>query len=189
MCCSNGRRFNGLAILLAAVLTSFTAMAMVKAEKQSAPPTIAGHGKVTPMPDAVAQPRDGAKILVDVTVGGPREEINPGLEKLARFVNIYASAGKSPAHANIVAVLHGDATQLALDDAAYGEAFSTKTNPNVELMRDLQAAGVEFLVCGQALTLKGFQPEQTHDQVTVAVSGLTALVNYQQDGYSYVPLK
>jgi hypothetical protein len=47
---------------------------------------------------------------------------------------------------------------------------------------------VEILVCGQALTSKGGKPEDVVELADVAVSGLTALVNLQQDGYSYVPL-
>ncbi len=169
-----------------AVVTAW--LVVVRAEEGSKLRQIQGHGAVMSFPNAPAQPRDDAKILVDLTVGGLRDQINPGMEKLARYVNIYAAAGKQPAHANLVVVLHGDATQLALDRKAYATAFETDKNPNLPLMRQLSEAGVTFLVCGQSLNSKGFKPGQAMDGVVVVVSALTALVNYQQDGYAYVPL-
>ena len=165
----------------------FAAAAMPRG-KNPDPPRIEGHGRVQRFPDAPEQPRDGSKFVVDMTAGGPPDQLSKGLDKVARFVNIYSQAGKKPARARICVVLHDDATTLALNDASYAAAFDTRTNPNLPLMRDLRKAGVEFLVCGQALTHKGYQPKQTVAEVQVAVSGLTALVNRQQDGYAYVPL-
>jgi len=151
-------------------------------------PAIDGYGAVTRYPEAADQPRDGAKIVVDITVGGARDAINPAIEKLARFVNIYAAAGKKPARAQITAVLHGDATQVALNHDAYATACGSPANPNLALIRKLRAADVEFVVCGQALTNKGYEKRQVAGDVTLAVSGLTALVNRQRAGYAYVPL-
>lgn len=180
-------RMKLLAFPVAAVLCGvFVASAASKNEK-TAPPRIEGHGEVTQFPEAAHQPRDGSKIVVDLTAGGPIDKINPGLDKVARFVNIYSQAGKDPAQAHIAVVLHGDATVLALDDATYGKAMNEK-NPNRPLLQKLRQAGVQVYVCGQALTRKGYHPDQTNDEVTVAVSGLTALVNLQHDGYAYMPL-
>lgn len=157
-------------------------------ERASGVPTIEGHGSVKAFPDAKAQPRDGSKIVVDLTAGAPQDKLAPGVEKLARYVNIYASAGKTPARARIVVILHGDATVFALSDKDYAAAFKTADNPNLPLIRQLRHAGVEFLVCGQSLTKKGYTPEQTAPEVDLAVSGLTALVNHQHDGFAYMPL-
>ena len=164
------------------------AMMGTSAEKTKTPHQIDGYGKVTRFPEAPEQPRDGSKIVVDLTAGGPPDQLNKGLEKVARFVNIYSQAGKLPAHAKICVVLHDEATGLSLNDSAYAAAFRTPTNPNRPLLKQLHHAGVEFLVCGQALTSKGYPTDQAMDEVPVAVSGLTALVNRQQQGYAYVPL-
>ena len=175
-------------IVCLAVIGGMIAAKGMSANDAETPPRIAEYGKVTPFPEASEQPRNGSKIVVDLTAGGPPDQLNKGLEKVARYVNIYSQAGKRPAHAKICVVLHGDATGLTLNDTAYAAAFETKTNPNLPLLRTLHQAGVEFLVCGQALTHKGHPPEQTADEVQVAVSALTALVNRQQDGYAYIPL-
>ncbi|MCA9087107.1 MAG: DsrE family protein [Planctomycetaceae bacterium] len=160
-----------------------------RGERSARYPVIEKHGAVVKFPDALEQPRNGSKILVDVTGGGAGDQLSPAIEKLARFVNIYSSAGREPASVEIVAVLHGDATVAALNDAAYGAAMQTDVNPNRALIEELHAAGVRFLVCGQALSHKGFDPQQTLPEVPVAVSGLTAMVNLQSRGFAYIPLK
>jgi len=151
-------------------------------------PAIADYGKVVRFPNAPQQPRDGSKFVVDVTKGGEPDKLNEAYERVARFVNIYAGAGKQPASARIAVVLHGDATLTILKPEIYADRFGTKGNPNLDCLSKLREAGVEILVCGQALTSKGGKPEEVLEFADVAVSGLTALVNLQQDGYSYVPL-
>ena len=151
-------------------------------------PRITDHGRVVQLPAAADQPREGAKICVDLTRGGAPQSINAAIEKLARYINIYAGAGREPAEVEITVVLHGDATLCALSADDYSRHFGTQGNPNLGLMRDLREAGVEFRVCGQSLAGKGFTPEHLCDDVDVSVSALTALVNRQADGYSYVPL-
>ena len=151
-------------------------------------PRIKDHGKVVRLPNAVEQPREGSKICVDVTAGGPAESVNPTIEKVARFVNIYAGAGDKPANVSITVILHGDATLTALSTKTYATKFGLDGNPNLPLFRKLKEAGVEILVCGQAISHKGMSPDDIADEVGVAVSALTANVNRQMDGYAFVPL-
>jgi intracellular sulfur oxidation DsrE/DsrF family protein len=56
----------------------------------------------------------------------------------------------------IAIVLHGEATKSVLNNAAYKARFQIEQNPNLPLIRELQKAGVEVLVCGQALNYNGF---------------------------------
>jgi intracellular sulfur oxidation DsrE/DsrF family protein len=177
-------------VLLGASLAAGTVLAQQSATSKRQPtyPAIAKYGKVVKFPRAPQQPRDGSKLVVDVTKGGEPGELNGAIEKVARFVNIYAGAGKEPASARIAVVLHGDATLSILKPEVYADRFETDGNPNLDCLNKLHQAGVEILVCGQALTSKGGKPEDVVELADVAVSGLTALVNLQQDGYSYVPL-
>ena len=55
-------------------------------------PQIQQYGKVVQFPTAAQQPRDGSKIVVDITKGSDPEKLNGAIEKVARFVNIYAGA-------------------------------------------------------------------------------------------------
>lgn len=151
-------------------------------------PVIKTHGKVVSMPDAAHQPQAGAKICVDITAGGKPDELYDSISKLARFINIYGGAGRESHAPQISVVLHGDATLAALKDEVFAQTQQADRNPNLELMRELRKHQVEFLVCGQAMATKGFRPEDADSEVTVAVSGLTALVNLQSSGYAYIPL-
>ncbi|MCA9175227.1 MAG: DsrE family protein [Planctomycetales bacterium] len=151
-------------------------------------PVIAKYGKVAQLPAAAQQPRDGAKIVVDLTKGNDPHELNPAIEKLARFVNIYAGAGKTPAKLHLAVVLHGDATLAVLNTDAYSARFQTEGNPNLDCLHQLHEAGVEIYVCGQSLIGKHAKPEQVVVFADVAVSALTSLANLQTDGYTYLPL-
>ena len=151
-------------------------------------PRINDHGKIVRLPNAVDQPRDGAKICVDITASGPAEKVNPAIEKVARFVNIYAGAGSKPAEVRITVILHGDATLTALSTGAYAKKFQLDGNPNLLLFRKLKEAGVEILVCGQAISHKSVSPSEIAKEVDIAVSALTVNANRQMDGYAYVPL-
>ncbi|MBN9519744.1 DsrE family protein [bacterium] len=83
-------------------------------------------------------------------------------------------------------VLHGDATIAALDDAAYKEATG-RDHPHADVMRKLKAAGVRFLVCGQAFTRRGYDLRRVRGEATVAASAVTAVINLQARGFAYVP--
>ncbi|NQV27826.1 MAG: DsrE family protein [Rhodopirellula sp.] len=173
---------------MATVLLFAIGFGLHASEQLASYPSIAGHGEVFHLPEAQDQPRDNSKICVDVTKGGPADKLNPAIEKVARFVNIYSQAGKVPASVRISVILHGDATLVALNDAAYAKRFDTKANPNMALLRELRKAGVELLVCGQAIAHKKASHDEIADSVKVAVSGLTVNVNRQQDGYAFIPL-
>ncbi|OYP36595.1 DsrE family protein [Rhodopirellula sp. MGV] len=151
-------------------------------------PTIAGYGKVVQLADAVQQPRDGTKIVVDLTRGGDAKEINPGLEKIAKYLNIYAGGGAEPASVHIAVVLHGDATFTVLNSDAYARHFNTQSNPNLTLLHELHEAEVEIYVCGQTLISKGSRPDEVAVFVDTAVSAVTSIANLQADGYAYLPL-
>lgn len=151
-------------------------------------PKIQKYGKVVALPAASQQPRAESKICVDLTKGGAADQLNPAIEKLARYINIYEGAGKTPAAVKIAVVLHGDATLCVLNDDAYAQHFKTERNPNLDCLHELHQSGVAIYVCGQSLTGKGKQPEEVVVFSDVAVSALTSLVNLQADGYAYVPL-
>lgn len=151
-------------------------------------PAIAAYGKVVRLPDAAQQPRGGSKIVVDITQGGDPDRLNSALEKVCRFVNIYAGAGENPTKVNLAIVLHGDATLAVLKAGAYSARFQTRANPNLDCLSVLKKAGVKVYVCGQSLIGKGEEPSEVSEYADVAVSALTALVNLQADGYAYLPL-
>ena len=73
-------------------------------------PRIAHYGGIVALPEAAEQPRAGAKAVFDITVASEPEEVSKGLESVARYLNLHAQAGHSPAEVKLALVLHGQAS-------------------------------------------------------------------------------
>ena len=152
-------------------------------------PIIEGYGGVVAVPDAVEPPRAGMKLVLDVTSEARKpEEINKGLDRAARLLNLYGAAGLKASDVRMTVVLHGEATKSVLSDEAWESRFQEKHNPSLSLIRLLQKAGVDVIVCGQALSYKKIDRSEVAPDISVAVAALTVLVNRQADGFSYVSL-
>ena len=148
-------------------------------------PKIKGHGGVFRIAGSPELPQSGSKVVVDVTSGEQDGGVNKGFARAARFVNLFA-LGKA-GNFQMAIVLHGAATKESLSDEAYTKLFS-KPNPNRELIRQLRNAGVEILVCGQALNHAGYDSAQAAPEVHVALSAATAIINRQMQGFAYLPI-
>jgi intracellular sulfur oxidation DsrE/DsrF family protein len=152
-------------------------------------PLILGHGGVVALPQAVEQPRKGAKALFDITADAKPAEVNKGLEQVARLLNLYGAAGLKAGDVKIAVVCHGDADKALLSDAAYAARYKVTANPNLPLIGDLKKVGVEVFVCGQSLHDLGFKVEEVAEGVPVADSAMLVLANKQADGYAYIPAR
>ena len=141
-----------------------------------------------PRTAAVEPPRAGAKVLLDITVDSKPAEVNKGLERAARLLNLYGTAGMRAQDVKIALVLHGEATKSVLNDRAYQARHEVDHNPNLPLIRELRKQGVEVLVCGQALSSKGYPDADVADGVSIAAAALTALANKQADVLAYLPV-
>ncbi len=152
-------------------------------------PIIEGYGGVVAVADAVEPPRAGTKLVLDVTSEAKKpEEINKGLDRAARLLNLYGTAGLKASDISVTIVLHGEATKSVLSDDAWESRLQMKHNPNLPLIRLLQKAGVEVMVCGQALSYKKIDRSEVASDIPVAAAALTVLLNRQADGFAYVPV-
>ena len=151
-------------------------------------PQVAHYGGIVRIPDAAEPARRGTKIVFDITADNKPEEVNKGLESVARYLNLNAEAGFKPADVKLALVLHGAATKFALSDSAYAKHTSAVKNPNSDLIRELKVRGVEVFVCGQSLARNKFMPTDVASEVSVATSAMTVNANKQQDGYSYLSI-
>lgn len=152
-------------------------------------PAVRGFGPVVPIPNTSARPEGDLpyKVVFDVTQDRPGDgRVSPGLASAARFVNLLALSGMDPKEADIVAVLHASATPAVIKDEAYMLRFGTP-NPNAELIRQLEANGVEVVVCGQALAGAGFGLDEVMEPVEVSISAMTELAQRQLQGYAVMP--
>lgn len=175
-------------ILFLGVIAS-SAFAAAQQAPRLAYPLIQGHGGIVELPDAVQQPRRGSKVVLDVTRGSRADGVLVALDRVARYVNLYAHADAGFDRGfEMAVVMHGGATKSSLSDAAFREHFGSD-NPDSALIQQLAKAGVRFYVCGQSLAHSGYQPDETSKQVQVAVAAATALIELQRDGYSFMPLQ
>ena len=152
-------------------------------------PIIEGYGGIVAVSDAVEPPRAGVKVVLDVTSEAKKpEEVNKGLDRAARLLNLYGTAGLKASDISVTVVLHGEATKSVLSDEAWESRLQIKQNPNLPLIRVLQKAGVEVMVCGQALSYKKIERSEVATDIPVAEAALTVLLNRQADGFAYVPV-
>ncbi len=152
-------------------------------------PIINGYGGVVAIADAVEPPRAGIKVVMDVTAESKKpEEVNKGLDRAARLLNLYGVSGLKASDVQITVVLHGEATRSVLSDAAWESRLQMKHNPNLPLIRLLQEAGAEVMVCGQALSYKKIDRDEVASDIPVAAAALTVLLHRQADGFAYVPV-
>jgi intracellular sulfur oxidation DsrE/DsrF family protein len=180
------------------IIAAFCAMAAVTATLCSAVaqgeepnwvhPTIKEGGAVVSLPDSGMQPSKSAeyKVVFNVTNGGNNDKLNPGLDRVARAVNIFTSAGVPMSQLHFVAVIHGPATPSVLDNAHYREKFNMD-NPNLKLIDELTRAGVKVVVCGQALANNKFPQDWVYRQVEVTLSAISDVIILEQQGYVMFP--
>jgi intracellular sulfur oxidation DsrE/DsrF family protein len=159
------------------------------AEPEWTYPTIQGFGKIAPAPDAAMQPSKDIeyKVVFSMTGGGDADKVNPSLDRVARAVNLFTSAGVPLSHLHFVVVVHGPATPSVLDNAHYRQKFSMD-NPNVKLISELDKVGVKVVVCAQALAHNGLPRDWVYPQVEITLSAITDIIMLEQRGFVIYPL-
>ncbi|MCF8033582.1 MAG: DsrE family protein [Desulfarculaceae bacterium] len=161
----------------------------VKAERPWEHPVIKAAGEVVSLPKAEVQPDSAIsyKIVFDITKGkAAKGKLIPGLAKVARLINVFASAGVKPGKLALVLVIHGPATEAALAPAAYEKKHGF-ANPSLALIDQLKQVGVKLYVCGQGLKEHGIAHRDVNPQIEIALSALTVLPTYQLRGYAFLP--
>ena len=181
----------GACLLLAgAAVRAEDAVASAPAPTDWVYPLIKDYGGVHPRAELPVRPDPGVdyKVIVDV-VHGPQDpaRVGDGLVRLARLRNLMAYAQVPSRHVHLVAVIEGAAGFAALTDAAYNARFKVD-NPNLALLHQLRQAGVELLVCGQALAENDIPDSALSPDVTVTLSALSDFAVYGQRGYTYMQL-
>ena len=152
-------------------------------------PTIHGAGRIHPMPQAAYQPDRAAtyKVVFSLSKAGDKPTaVSPSLDHVARAINLYVNAGVPLSHLKFVAIAAGPATPTVLNDEQYRKKYGV-ANPNLPVIAQLRKAGVDIAVCAQAVAEHDFQYDWVDKQVTVALSGLTTVIDLQQQGYALSP--
>ncbi|MFD1034056.1 DsrE family protein [Sphingomonas hankookensis] len=134
------------------------------------------------MPDAKERPDRSLhyRVLFSVAKAATLlDQVNPNLEKVARFVNLLGADGVRPAAGDVAVLIHGPATTLVMNDAAYGERTKISRNPNLPLVAALRTAGISVRVCSQALVGNEIDPAVVDNGIEIDVSALTTMATLQ----------
>lgn len=149
-------------------------------------PIIKDFGGIYDIPTAAVKPDPAQvyKIVVDVVTGADDPaELSPGLNNVARMINLHAVGGVTPGKLEVVLAMHGGATFATLGNASYRERFGID-NPNAPLVRALKEAGVKLVVCGQSLLGREIPLDTILPEIEVGTSMLTTVSTYQLKGYA-----
>lgn len=170
-------------LLLVVISTAISTSAQTKVN-----PIIKSYGTVFQVPDAAHKPDPALeyKIVVELTENAAKpDSLNEYLEAIATLINLHAAEGVAKEKIHVVVILRKMATYAVFGNEMYREKFKSD-NPNLDLLKELEAAGTEFYVCGQTMLRRNMDPKKLTPQAKVASSGLTALTTYQLNGYSLI---
>lgn len=147
-------------------------------------PAIPDFGKMVDV--SGAQERPDPTLDYHVVFGVTRaaakpDEPNPTLDRVARFVNLLTHYGVPKEHIHVVAIISGPATPI-VKKAADGGA-----PPDVALIAELSAAGVQVALCSQAASAHGISAADLLPGVRLDVSALTTIATLHARGYAYLP--
>jgi len=148
-------------------------------------PIIEGYGPTYPINDRDVQLKEGFvyKLVFDAAQNLDEKSLNTGLVSVARYLNMHGRNFVAIENMDIAVVAHGPALKTLLTDAAYRTRYGIE-NPNTELLKKLDAAGVSFYVCGQSMTFGGFDNDELIEAAQIALSAMTMLTVLQSDGYA-----
>lgn len=150
-------------------------------------PIVEDFGGIYEIKEAInPNPNLEYRIAIDLkTLQRDKESINPGLNNVARMLNLHGLGGVNAENLSVAVIIHGGATDVILDNDAYQKRYELD-NPNIPLIKALKESGVEIYVCGQSLLSRQYGRDEVNTEVKVALSMLTTFTTYMHNGY--VPL-
>jgi intracellular sulfur oxidation DsrE/DsrF family protein len=162
-------------------------LALIGFETLAQSPTnmvISNYGTVYDIPNTVKpDPDQQYNIVIDLKSESPDPaKINPGLNNVARMLNLHAAGGIKPENMHVVVAIHGNATYTVLDKKGYIKKYAME-NPNMELISELKNSGVKLYICGQSLIARNNGFENINPDITISLSMLTVVTEHQGKGY------
>lgn len=169
------------------VLISFSSL-KAQSSKPKTGPIIDGYGSYYPIKkaDLTLDLNREYAVIFDIYSDASKEgKENSLIVTVARYLNLHANQGVKLKNLKVAVILHGKAIKNGLSDEAYEKKFNIK-NPNSALIKALKKANVEIYVCGQSWLFSHYKLDEVSENVMVSLSALTALVEYQSNGYQII---
>jgi intracellular sulfur oxidation DsrE/DsrF family protein len=150
-------------------------------------PAITDFGAIAKVDsDLPLAPGTDYKLDFDIGKGAP-EKVNTELDSVARLINMLVANGvpMSKIHPAVVVWSAGmiDVTKQARYEQEYGGAI----NPNIALVQELIAKGVQIYVCGQSAAKYDVLKSDLLPGVKMALSGMTTHAMLHKQGYLVNP--
>jgi intracellular sulfur oxidation DsrE/DsrF family protein len=151
-------------------------------------PVIQATGVMRDVPNVTYKPDPKLtyKYRWDVTDSAATGEVNPGFLGVARVYNQFVADGVPRKNVQLAIVVHGRATLDLMANEPY-KARLGRDNPNLVILDQLSKAGVQVIVCGQALLNRNVARDAILPLVQVASSATTAHVILAAKGYGTAP--
>lgn len=153
---------------------------------QAAESLIPGHNPGRDYPGAHLTPDANTeyKVMFDFVVNDDNlDDPYPMLPFLARYVNTLIHLGVPKENRKIAVVLHQGSGLIGLKNEEFRARNDGKDNPNIELIKQLHAAGVEFHLCGQGVLSRGIDEADLLDEIQVDYWALTTIIELGRQGY------
>ncbi len=147
---------------------------------------IPGHSAAKDYPGAHLTPDANTeyKVVFDFAVTDENlDDPYPMLPLVARYVNTLANLGVTEENRKIAIVLHQGSGLIGLKNDEFKDRNDGKDNPNIELIKQLHAAGVSFHLCGQGVLSRGINEDDLLDEIQVDYWALTTLIELGRQGY------
>ena len=126
------------------------------------------------------------KVIFDVSQSSnDKSVINKYIVTAARFLNMHANEGMKKEQLKVAMTIHGGAWQDVLNNEAYKEKYGVD-NPNLELINELTEAGADIIICGQTASFRDITKDNANPNVKFALSAMTALIQYQKNGFTFI---
>lgn len=153
-------------------------------------PAVDGYGKIHYESDAAFKPVAGLsnKIVFQITRSdGAMTDVNLGLERVARVVNLYVASGVPADQLKFVVSVTGEATPAMLDNAHFKHFYGVD-NPNLKLIGELNKLGVRVSVCDQSVAFHHYPNDWIDKSVVHALSSPTTVSTLQNQGYAWLQM-
>lgn len=173
-------------VVLLAGVVSLSASAFAQSAQTLPVPGIEA-AKDVPGAKELPDPNMTYKVVFDIGKAAPKiEDVNPGLETVARYLNTLAKTGVPADHRKIAVVFHQGGTEIVENNEAFKARNNGHDNPNIALIQSLKKAGVDFRVCGQAVLGSKIDPKTIQPEIELDLWALTTIVNLELRGYVHV---